>query len=194
VADLIDPPESGALENGAFETGALLALVADGDRAAFRRLYDLHSARLYAVAMRVTRQPSLAADAVHDAFLQVWRNAARFDAARGSPEGWLVSLVRYRALDIARRRGREVGDDAIPEMEDTDPNPLARLEQTEDGRALHACLAQLEEDRRRLIILAFVEGLTHIQVAERLNLPLGTAKSWIRRGLLALRTCLEAAA
>jgi RNA polymerase sigma-70 factor (ECF subfamily) len=176
------------------DIAGLLAAVAEGDRTAFRSLYDLQSARLYGIAMRVTRQPSLAADAVQDAFLQVWRHAVRYDATRGAPEAWLVSLVRYRALDIARRRQRETSDDDIPEAEDTDPDPLARLEQSEAGRALHACLAQLEEERRRLIVLAFVEGLTHAEVAAKLAMPLGTAKSWIRRGLQALRTCLEASA
>jgi RNA polymerase sigma-70 factor (ECF subfamily) len=179
---------------GSGDIGALLADVAAGDRTAFKRLYDLQAARLYAVALRVTRQPSLAADAVHDALLQVWRNAARFDATRGTPEGWLVSLVRYRALDAARKRVRETSDEGMPEPEDTDPDPLARLQQSEEGRALHLCLGRLEEDRRRLIVLAFVDGLTHQEVAAKLNMPLGTAKSWIRRGLQSLRTCLEAAA
>jgi RNA polymerase sigma-70 factor (ECF subfamily) len=82
----------------------------------------------------------------------------------------------------------------MPEQEDTDPNPLARLEQSEDGKALHHCLGQLEEDRRQLIVLAFVDGLTHSELAERLKMPLGTAKSWIRRGLQTLRSCLEGAA
>jgi RNA polymerase sigma-70 factor (ECF subfamily) len=176
------------------DLAGLLTRIGAGDRAAFRTLYDLQSSRLYGVALRVTRQPSLASDAVHDGFLQVWRNAARFDASRGSPEAWLVSLIRYRALDIARRRVREVSDDSMPEQEDTDPSALTRLEQGEEGRALHNCLGQLEEDRRKLIVLAFVDGLTHSELAERLKMPLGTAKSWIRRGLQSLRTCLEGAA
>ena len=178
---------------GSDEMGALLARIATGDRAAFRRLYDGAAPLLYGVALRVTRQPSLAADAVHDAFLQVWRSAAQFDASRGSPQGWLVSLVRYRALDIGRRRARESGDDAMPEIVDTDPDPLARLQQSDEGRALHACLSLLEEDRRRLIVLAFVDGLSHSEIAEQLAMPLGTAKSWIRRGLQSLRACLAGA-
>ncbi len=178
----------------AVDIGGLLERVAAGDRAAFRQLYDLQSSRLYGVALRVTRQASLASDAVHDGFLQVWRNAARFDGSRGTPEAWLVSLVRYRALDIARRRVRETSDENIPEQEDTDPTALERLERSEDGRALHNCLSQLEEDRRKLILLSFVDGLTHSEVAEKLRMPLGTAKSWIRRGLQSLRSCLEGAA
>ena len=177
------------------ELAALLPRVAAGDRAAFRRLYDLQAPRLYAVALRVTRQAPLAADAVHDAFLQVWRNAGRFEAARGSPEGWLLSLVRYRALDIARRRGREMSQDDLdlPEPVDEDPDPLQRLASSRDAAALHACLRQIEADRRRLLLLAFVDGLSHSEVAERVSMPLGTVKSWIRRSLQSLRLCLEGA-
>lgn len=186
------PAMSASAHDGeaASDPGALLWLVAAGDRIAFRRLYDLQAPRLYAVALRITRQSALAADAVHDAFLQVWRNAARFDAARGSAEAWLLSLVRYRALDIARRRVRETPDDDLPERQDTDPDPLARLETARDAAALHRCLQTLEPERRRLVVMAFVEGLSHSELAERLATPLGTIKSWIRRSLLALRACL----
>ncbi len=172
-------------------TIALLGRIGQGDRVAFRQLYDRQSSRLYAVAMRITRQPALASDAVHDAFLQVWRNAARFDAAKGNPEAWLVSLVRYRALDIARRRGREVSDEGMPEQVDPEPDALSQLSQGREARALHGCLAGLTEERRRLVVLAFVDGLSHSEVAERVRMPLGTVKSWIRRSLQALRTCLE---
>lgn len=175
------------------DAAALLWLVAAGDRSAFRRLYDQHSPRLYAVALRITRQSPLAADAVHDAFLQVWRNAARFDPARGNAEAWMLSLVRYRALDITRRRTREVSDDDMPELEDPDPDPLARLQSTRDAQALHRCLETLEPDRRKLIIMAFVEGLSHAELAARISAPLGSVKSWIRRSLLSLRSCLERA-
>ncbi len=171
----------------------LLRRVAAGDRAAFRRLYDLEAPRLYAVALRITRQTPLAADAVHDAFLQVWRNADRFETARGSPAAWLLSLVRYRALDIARRRGREVAQDDLdlPEPADDAPDPLDRLASSREAAALHGCLGQLDAERRRLLLLAFVEGLSHSEVAERVRMPLGTVKSWIRRSLQTLRLCLE---
>lgn len=172
----------------------LLGRVAAGDRAAFRTIYDRHGGAMYAVAMRITRQPALASDAVHDAFLQVWRNADRFDTDRGSPQAWLMTLVRYRSMDIARRRGRETSDEDLPERPDEDPDPLERLETSRDASALHACLGQLPEDRRRLVALAFVEGLSHADLATKLELPLGTVKSWIRRSLQALRGCLEGAA
>ena len=174
-------------------SSALLGRVAAGDREAFRELYDLHAPRLHAFALRITRQGPLAADAVHDAFLQVWRNAARFDARRGDPAAWLLGLVRYRAIDIARRRGREVSDDEMPERADEDPDPLQHLLASRDAAALHACLGQLPVERQKLVLLAFVEGLTHADLADRMAIPLGTIKSWIRRSLLSLRQCLEAA-
>lgn len=177
------------------ELASLLHLVAAGDRDAFRRLYDLQAPRLYAVALRITRQGPLAADAMHDAFLQVWRNAARFETARGSAGGWLVSLVRYRALDIARRRGHEsYAEDAdLPELADADPDPLERLAASRDAAALHACLRRLDGERRRLLMLAFVDGLSHSEIATRVGMPLGTVKSWIRRSLQTLRLCLDGA-
>jgi RNA polymerase sigma-70 factor (ECF subfamily) len=188
-----DSPPDMDREDVSGELAELIRMVAAGHRGAFRRIYDLQAPKLHAVAMRITRQPPLAADAVHDAFLQLWRNASRFDIARGNPEAWLTSLVRYRALDIARRRGREVPDDDLPEQVDETPDALERLASSRDAAALHACLAQLEADRRGLLVLAFVDGLTHAEVANRLQMPLGTVKSWIRRSLQSLRLCLEGA-
>lgn len=168
----------------------LLVQCARSDGAAFRRLYDQQSALLYAVALRITRDAALAADAVHDAMLQVWRNAARFDPARGNGRAWLVSLVRYRALDAIGRTKREVGGAESIEQIDPDPLPLERLQTARDGAALHRCLQEVEPARRSLVIMAFVEGLTHSEVAARVRQPLGTVKSSIRRALIALRACL----
>ena len=171
----------------------LLAQCAQNDQVAFRRLYDQQSSLLYGVALRITRDAALASDAVHDAMLQVWRNAARFDPARGNGRAWLVSLVRYRALDSIGRTKRELVGADIPDQVDPDPLPLERLQASRDGAALHRCLEQVEPARRTLVVLAFVEGLTHSEVAERVSQPLGTVKSSIRRALLALRSCLGGA-
>lgn len=200
--DMIDtprePPRAVTRDAPATDAGSadddlatLLWRIGTGDRLAFRALYDRQSSRLYAVAMRVTRQPALAADAMHDAFVQVWRNAATFDSTRGTPESWLLSLVRYRALDIARNRVREITTDEMPDRKDEDPDPLERLEARRDASALHHCMSQLEADRRHLVTLAFVDGLTHVELAERVKMPLGTVKSWIRRSLMSLRACLD---
>jgi RNA polymerase sigma-70 factor (ECF subfamily) len=141
--------------------------------------------------MRITRQKSLAEDAAHDVFLQIWRQAGRFDASRGRADVWLLSLARYRAIDIIRRRQREIGgyegDDAASE----DVDALGLLIADAEGQALRRCMSQLDESRRKLIDMAFIEGLSHSALALRLAVPLGTIKSTIRRSLSSLRHCLE---
>ena len=184
-----DPP-SERLE----EIAQLLVSCASGDATAFRRLYELQSAPLYGLALRITRQPTLAADAVHDALLQVWRNAERFDPTRGSARAWLATLVRYRAMDAVRKTRREVPSLEQDERADTDPDPLDRLLSTQDGQALHRCLQDVAPERRTLVVMAFVDGLTHAEIATRLRQPMGTVKSTIRRALLTLRTCLSGTA
>lgn len=169
----------------------LLARCANGDRAAFEAIYRRQSARLNGIALRITRRSEAAADAVHDAFVQVWRNAGKFDPSRGSVEAWLVGLVRYRALDIARRGGREFSGVEEIERVDESPDALTRLIAARDGAALHRCLEELEPARRQLVVLAFIDGLTHTELSERLSEPLGTVKSWIRRSLTSLRRCLS---
>jgi RNA polymerase sigma-70 factor (ECF subfamily) len=173
------------------DTASLLARCAASDAAAFRKLYDTNSGRLYGIALRITRQPALASDAVHDALLQVWRNSARFDPERGNADGWLISLVRYRALDIARRQARETPGLDIPEQTDTDPDALSRLVTGSESKALRHCLEQVEAPRRSLVLLAFIDGLTQNEVAARVGQPLGTVKSSIRRALLSMRSCLQ---
>jgi len=169
----------------------LIARCAAKDRAAFRQLYAGWSSRLHGVAMRITRDPGLAADATHDAFVQVWQRAGSFDPARGEAGSWLMTLARYRALDLVRRRGREVlGHSPVEEEPDRSPDPLSVLLTSADGGALHRCLQLLTADRRQLVVMAFVEGFSHSQLAARLSLPVGTVKSWIRRSLLGLRDCL----
>ncbi|HTU56741.1 MAG TPA: sigma-70 family RNA polymerase sigma factor [Acetobacteraceae bacterium] len=168
----------------------LLGRIAAGDQAAFRKLYELVSPLLYAVALRITGERALAADALQEAFIQVLNRSSRFDPARGSAEAWLVSLVRYRALDIVRGRRREVLGFEPEDAALDEPDALARLSADEDGAALRTCLEALEADRRRLIELAFLDGFSQAELAQRLGMPLGTVKSSIRRGLLKLRECL----
>ncbi|MGH7043170.1 MAG: RNA polymerase sigma factor [Acetobacteraceae bacterium] len=173
------------------DTADLLARCAAGDRGAFRCLYDGWAARLHAIALAITRQPALAADAVQEAFVQAWQQAGRFDPERGTPEAWLVSLARYRALDVMRARSREEPGYEPPEVVDEAPGVLDRLLGDAAGVALRRCLGELDAERRRLVTLAFVEGLSHGDLARRLGMPLGTVKSSIRRSLMALRGCLD---
>jgi RNA polymerase sigma-70 factor (ECF subfamily) len=175
------------------ELERLIAACAQGDQVSFRRLYELQSSRLYGVALRMTRDAGLAADALHDAMLQAWQRASRFDATVGSAEAWLVGLVRYRSIDLLRKYGRErPGLDVETETADGAPSPLERLVATDEESRLHRCLAVLDERYRRVVTLSFMDGLSHTELAEKLTLPLGTVKSWIRRGLIGLRECLGA--
>jgi RNA polymerase sigma-70 factor (ECF subfamily) len=183
------PAEADSLSSGPTDA-ELIARCAAQDRAAFRTLYANWSSRLHGVAMRITRDPALAADATHDAFVQVWQQAGRFDPAKGEAGSWLMTLARYRALDMVRRRGREVLGHEPADEADLGPDPLKQLLATADGGALHRCLELLSAERRRLIILAFVEGFSHSQLAAREKLPIGTIKSWIRRSLMGLKECL----
>jgi RNA polymerase sigma-70 factor, ECF subfamily len=170
---------------------ALIAGTAAGERDALRRLYDRQATRLFGVANAILRDRDAAADALQDAFLRVAARAGQFDPARGAAEAWLAGIVRHAALDLVRRRGREVPSDD-PALGDTpvEPEALERVLAGDAGRRLRDCLALLEERNRTGIVLAFVHGLSHAQVAARLDLPLGTVKAWIRRGLLRLRECL----
>src|ERR1700744_1809218 len=136
------------------DTASLLRRCADGDRPAFRALYDRWGGRLHGIALRITREAALAADATQDAFVQIWQQAHRFDPERGNAESWLIGIVRYRALDIIRRRSREVPGYEAEEREDDAPNALTRLLSTAEGAALHRCLGELEADRGRLGVMA----------------------------------------
>jgi RNA polymerase sigma-70 factor (ECF subfamily) len=169
----------------------LLAGVASGQPQALRRLYDQEAPRLFGIAQAILRDRDSAADALHSAFLKIAGRAEQFDPARGAAAAWLGAIVRHAALDLARARGRELpsddpalGDSPVP------PEALERLAASEQGARLRDCLAALEEKNRQGIILAFVHGLSHPQIAARLDQPLGTVKAWIRRGLSRLRECL----
>jgi RNA polymerase sigma-70 factor (ECF subfamily) len=170
---------------------ALIAAVARDDRRALRALYERQATRLFGVAQAILRDREAAADALHDAFLRIAGRARQYDPARGAAEAWLGAITRHAALDIARRRGREVPSDD-PALGDTPvaPEALERVAAQAEGRRLRECLAGLEARNREGILLAFVHGLSHAQIAARLELPLGTVKAWIRRGLARLRDCL----
>ena len=175
----------------ATNAAALLAEVARGDRGALRALYQQQATRLFGIAQAVLRDREAAADAVQDAFLRIGQRATQFDPGRGEAAAWLGAVVRHAALDLARRRGRELPTDD-PSLGDgvVEPDALERIAASLEGRRLRDCLSALDEKNRRGILLAFVHGLSHAQVAARLDLPLGTVKAWIRRGLLQLRACL----
>ena len=173
------------------DLAALLTRVSKGDRDALRAIYLAQSTRLFGVAMIILRDRPAAADAMQDSFVKIWQRAAQFDPGRGEATAWLAAIVRHAALDAVRRRGREIPSDD-PNLGDgvVAPDALDRLEGDQDRMRLRVCLERLDVRNREGVMLAFVHGLSHPQIAERLGQPLGTVKSWIRRGLLNLRECL----
>jgi RNA polymerase sigma-70 factor, ECF subfamily len=170
----------------------LFAACGRGDRGALASIYQREAAAMLGVALRIVRRRELAEEVVHDAFVQIWRHAARYDPALGSGRGWVFAIVRNRALNALRDTNREQPQEeekitAAVEAQGAAGEAFDRLAVSE---ALKRCLEGLDPRRRLGVLLAYVEGLTHGEIAARLGVPLGTAKAWIRRSLIDLRECL----
>lgn len=177
----------------------LLSRVAQGDELALKQLYDLTSSRFYGLALRIVRAGELAEDVLQESYLSIWRSAADYRASLSPPLAWMGLIVRSRALDLLRRRtGERVQlTDTLDELaEDTlegdSPDPAHSADASQQAQALHRCLAQLKGPQREVLSLAYLRELSHGDLAEQLKLPLGTIKSWIRRGLEQLRLCMGA--
>jgi RNA polymerase sigma-70 factor (ECF subfamily) len=172
---------------------AVLALITDGQLDALQELYDRYGTVAYSIALRITADPSLAEDVVQDAFVGVWRNASRYVEGRGSVKTWLLSIVHHRAIDAIRRRRPTT---ALPEREDTPPRSLtlpdiwAEVAGNLDRAEIATAMATLTDVQREAIELAYWGGLTQQEFAARTAAPLGTVKSRVRLGLLALREAL----
>ncbi|MEW6255811.1 MAG: sigma-70 family RNA polymerase sigma factor [Pseudomonadota bacterium] len=175
-----------------FDCDAALRACAKGDRAALHGLYASEAARMIGVARRILRRDALAEEAVHDSFVQIWRQAASFDPARGGARTWIYAIVRHRALNILRGETRtELVDDLEPlGLEAPEESPEAAMLRLSESGRLRVCLERLDAPRRAALLLAYVNGLTHGELAGRFGVPLGTMKSWVRRSLLSLRECL----
>ena len=175
------------------ELEALLARCAEGDRSALETLYARVAPILLAVLMRMLRRRDAAEDALQDVFVSVWQRARQFDPIRGRALAWLVSMARYRAIDLQRAARPAV---ALSELSALEPQlqsegPAETSEMLGTGALLLRCLEQIAAPQRRCLMLAYQDGLTHSEIARAVNEPLGTVKSWVRRSLIALRRCLE---
>jgi RNA polymerase sigma-70 factor (ECF subfamily) len=186
-----------------------LARVALGDRRAFEQLYRATSGYLMAVAWRVLQRRQLAEEVLQDAFVKVWHSAGTYDARLGQPMTWLINIVRHRAIDVKRARATDSADhasggddldsfaDDAADGVDAAGGIAAGPEQWLDASIRKArvdrCMGELTAAQRQALALAYYQGLTHQEIAEALETPLGTAKAWVRRGLTYLRTCLETA-
>jgi RNA polymerase sigma-70 factor (ECF subfamily) len=189
------------------ELSGLLARAGLGDRAAFATLYERTSAHLLGVVMRIQRDRTLAEDILQEVYVNVWRAAQSFDAAQSQPLTWLTSVARNRAIDSLRRAQAQpqlktnitttsIDDeetDVYDTVADDAPGPLDLLSRASDARALSACMQGLSAPQRQSVALAFFDGLSHAEVAEAMRQPLGTVKSWVRRALMSLKSCLDSA-
>ncbi len=169
--------------------------IAGGDRAALATLYDRHSPLLLAICRRVLKDANEAEDVLTDIFFEVWRKADRFDAGRGSPLTYLVTLSRSRAIDRKRSRDSrpKVTSDFTDAAAQADPvpTPLEFIDTQEQTQQIRKALAGLEQAQREVIECAYYDGLSHSEIAEKLNRPLGTVKTYIRQGLIRLRESLR---
>lgn len=172
----------------------LLEAAAHGDRAAFERLYGLTASRLLGAGVRLLRRRELAEDALQEVFVKVWNRAADYRPERGSVMCWMHTIMRNEALDRlrARRPVSELDDETAETLVFEGADPLAEADNDYVAQRIHRCLEDLPETQRRSISLAFFEGLSHSELTAALATPLGTVKSWIRRGLMGLQRCLEA--
>jgi len=175
----------------------LLAAVALGDRKAFRTLYDATSARLFGFALRILRKDELAEEALQDAFVSIWHAASSYQVHLSAPLTWMAAIVRNKALDAYRRLRADgetafaPGDcDPVEALQDSAAGPQERAQLSREALALAACMERLAGRQRQAIGMAYLHELSHSEVAARLSLPLGTVKTWIRRGLERLRDCL----
>lgn len=184
------------------DLAALLSRVALGDRAAFSELYQASSASLFGVILRINTDRGQAEEVLQETYVNVWKSAQSFDAHRGQPMTWLISMARHRAIDSLRRRQSEPMTQSATTDDDSDtfggvpsplPGPLQLLQEAAEARELTQCVGQLSAQQQQCVALMYYQGLSHAEVAQHLTAPLGSVKSWIRRALSSLKGCLERA-
>lgn len=181
-----------------FDYAGAIAGCARHDAEALRRLYDHASPYLLGVALRIVRDRQTAEDVLHDAFLKIWSAAGSYDGNRGEARGWLFSIVRHEALNAVRSRMRAIPvDEDVAQALDAEaamaafPTPFDAAEQRVLVGRLGECLGELEIPKRDSILLAYLDGCSQSEIAKRLGAPLGTVKAWMRRGLRALKECMQ---
>ncbi|MDP9964443.1 RNA polymerase sigma-70 factor (ECF subfamily) [Variovorax beijingensis] len=180
------------------ELMALIDLVGRRDENALRLLYERTSPKLFGLAMRVLRQREWAEDVLQESFLTIWRVAGDYRSTLSPPLAWMGLIVRSRSLDLLRRRSadrahltQEFDEQMAETFESSAANPMDTTDASEQAWALHQCLSRLEDGQREVLSLAYLRELSHSELAGQLKLPLGTVKTWIRRGLEKLRSCMQ---
>lgn len=175
------------------ELVTLLARVGDGDAAALKSVYVTTSAKLFGVILRILSERGEAEDVLQEVYLTVWRKAAEFDATRASPVTWLATIARNRAIDRLRARASRPTSplDEAAEIRDDTPSAHSLLEGSEAAKRVNAVLSELEPRHAAVIRAAYYEGLTYETLSAREGVPVGTLKSWVRRGLIRMRGSLD---
>jgi len=177
----------------------LLARVALRDRRAFERLYRATCAHLFSVSLRILRNESRADEVLQEAYVSIWHNAPKYDAAAGTPMTWMINIVRNRSIDLLRARKSElastteIDDKALNVAADSAGEPQRLLDDSLVKAKIAECMRALAAAQRQALALAYYRGMVHTDIASALNAPLGTAKGWVRRGLEQLKSCLEGA-
>ena len=176
---------------------ALIDRVALADEKALKQLYELTSPKLYGVAVRVVTNRDWAEDVLQEAFINIWRIAGDYKATLSPPMAWMALVVRSRGLDFLRRRAtgradrmQELDDVIADTVAGDSPNPMDVTQASQQAQLLYNCLSQLDNKQREVVSLAYMRDMSHGELAEQLKLPLGTVKTWIRRGLEQLRGCM----
>lgn len=195
VATVTDSPQAAVQPSSDARLKLVEALVRTGheDRAAFRDLYSLTSAKLFGICHRICGERQAAEDVLHDVYLTIWKRAGAYEPHRASPITWLATIARNRAIDWRRAQGvrRSTPIEDAPPIPDDAPLASETMVADEEAHRLHGCLDTLDDRQRGAIRTAFFDGVTYAELAERESVPLGTMKSWVRRGLARLRECLE---
>ncbi|MDQ2694175.1 MAG: sigma-70 family RNA polymerase sigma factor [Pseudomonadota bacterium] len=177
------------------ELAQLLARCALKDRQAFQRLYQATSAQLFGLILRILKNQDLASEVLQEGYIRIWNRAGDFRPDRATAMTWMGTIVRNQAIDLIRRSAHQpVASEPVEELHwlaDDNPGPQEILDRTLQDQALHNCVDQLEGAQRQAMILAYFHGMTHEELARHLEAPLGTVKSWLRRGLLRLKQCLD---
>ena len=176
----------------------LLDRVAMQNDKALKALYDRTSPKLYGLALRIVRERDAAEDVLQEAFVSIWRGAGSYRASLSPPLAWMGLIVRSRALDALRKRTADRAGGVTEELDELladtlegdSPNPMDVNDASQQAFALHQCLTRLEAKQREVVSLAYLRDQSHGELAEQLQLPLGTVKTWIRRGLEQLRQCM----
>lgn len=172
----------------------LLSRCALRDQAAFAQLYEATAAKLFGVTLRILKREAWAEEALQEAYVKIWRHADSYNPGRGRPMTWMINIARNHALDLLRRADYRVAEDEWTAEKDqrlSGADPASQAEVSEEIQRVMSCLGKLGEEQKHSILLSYHQGMTPTEVAAELGRPVGTVKTWIRRGLMRVRDCLD---